>query len=212
VGQVTADRLQVQRLTATRVSAKVTLDGGKLQISDLSADFMGGEHRGQWRADFSGKSSSCEGNGRLNEVSLTGISDAMKNGWIAGTAGGTYEVQGPCSPEFWKSAEGTLQFNLRDGSLPHVALSEDAEPFKVVEFAGQARLQGGEIEMRDARLESTDEKFLLSGTATLNGELDLRLARIPNVPVAPGYTITGTVAEPKVNPLSGSETQARLKP
>jgi len=212
VGQVTTDRLQVQRLTATRVSAKVTLDGGKLQVSDLSADFMGGQHRGQWRADFSGKSSSCEGNGRLNGVLLTSIADAMKDGWIAGTADGSYEVQGPCSPEFWKSAEGMLQFDMRDGSLPHVTLSEDAEPFKVVGFAGQARLQGGEIEMRDAKLESTDGKFLLSGTASLKGDLDLRLARIPSVPVAPGYTITGTVAEPRVNPLSGSETQARLKP
>ena len=42
-----------QGLEATGVSAKVSLDSGKLQISDLTADFLGGQHRGEWQADFS---------------------------------------------------------------------------------------------------------------------------------------------------------------
>jgi uncharacterized protein involved in outer membrane biogenesis len=211
-GQIITERLQVQRLTATRVSAKVALDSGKLRISEFNADFMGGKQRGQWQADFREKPSVCEGSGSLNGVSLDGLADVMNDEWIAGTASGTYAVKGACTPEFWTSGEGTLRFAMRDGRLPHVALSEDAGTFKVTEFSGQARLHAGEIEMKDASLESPDGKFRLSGTASLQGELDFRLARTPNGGAGSGYTITGTLEEPHVNPASSGETQARLKP
>jgi hypothetical protein len=210
-GQITTERLQVQRLMATKVSAKVTLDGGKVQASELSADFLGGKHRGQWSADFSGKAAVCEVKGSLNGVSLTGFTDAMKDKWIAGVASGTYAAKGPCSPEFWTSSEGTLQFDMRDGSLPHVILSPDAEALTVNGFTGQVRLHDAEIEMKDALLKSPEGNFLLSGTASLKGELDFRVARTPGSSLVPGYLITGTVGEPQVNALVG-ETQAQLKP
>jgi hypothetical protein len=211
-GQVSADHLQMQSLAATRVSAKVTLDGGKLGISELSGDFLGGKHRGEWQADFSGKPAVCSGSGSLTGVSLALLADAMKDGWIAGTASATYEVKGPCPAEFWTLAEGTMQFEMKDGALPHVALSEDAEGLKVTRLAGQARLQAGEIAMKDARLDSPGGKFLVSGSASLKGELDFRLAKVPAGATAAGYTVTGTVGEPRVAPLPGAETQARLKP
>ena len=101
---------------------------------------------------------------------------------------------------------------MKDGSLPRVALGEDSEPFKVSDFAGQARLHAGGIEIEDAKVDSADGKFQLSGTASLKGELDLRLARVPNGLAAPGFTITGTLAEPRVLRSTNPETQARLKP
>ena len=211
-GQVSTDRLQVQSLAAARVSAKVSLDSGKLQISELHADFLGGKHLGEWQADFSVRPSICKGSGSLAGVSLGRLADVMKDEGIAGSANASYEVKGSCTAEFWQSAEGALQFDTRDGTLPHVALAEDAEPFKFSHFAGQARLHAGKIEMKDAKLDSADGKFQLSGTASLKGELDLRLARTPSGVAGPGYTISGTLAEPRVIRVSSPETQARLKP
>ena len=97
-GQVTTERLQVQRLTATRVSAKVSLDRGKMEISELSADFLGGKHHGQWKADFSVKPAVCDGKGSLTGLSLATLADAVKDQGIAGTANASYEVKGsvPC--------------------------------------------------------------------------------------------------------------------
>jgi hypothetical protein len=210
-GQVSTDRLQVQSLAATRVSAKVSLDGGKLQISELHADFLGGKHRGEWQADFREQPEVCSGSGSFTGVSLANLADAVKDEGIAGAANASYEVKGSCSSEFWQSAEGTLQFAIRDGTLPRVALAEDAEEFRFTRFAGQARLHAGKIEMKDAKLDSADGKFQLSGTASVTGELGLRLARTPNGAAALGYTITGTLAEPRVIRLAGPETQARLK-
>jgi hypothetical protein len=209
-GQLTADRLQMQSLAATRVSAKVSLEGGKLQISQLTADFLGGKHRGQWQADFGVKPAVCSGSGNFAGVSLAKLAGAVKGAGIAGSAGASYEVKGPCPGEFWKSAEGTVQFVMKDGTLPHFALGEEAEPFDVARFAGQARLLGGAIEMKDARLDSTSGMFQVNGTASLKGELDLKLARVGGS-TAPGYTIGGTPAEPHVVRV-GAETQARLKP
>jgi uncharacterized protein involved in outer membrane biogenesis len=220
-GQVTAERLQLQKLGAqslgaqsfgaTRVSAKVILDGGKLDISELNADFLGGSHRGQWQADFSAKPAVCKGSGSLKEISLARLADATKDGGIAGIANTSYEVTGTCTTEFWKSAEGTLQFVMKDGTLPHVALGEDTEPLKITRFAGLAKLHAGTVEVKDSGLESAGGKFQVSGNATLQGELDFRLTRNPGG-AAPGFAISGTLTEPRVAQVAGAETQARLKP
>jgi len=211
-GQLTADRLQVHGVAATRVSARVSLDGGKLQISQLNADLLGGKHRGEWQADFSVKPAVCSGSGNFTGVSLASLANVVKDAGIAGDANASYDMKGPCPEGFWKSAEGTLQFVMKDGTLPHFALDEDADPFEVTRFAGQARLQGGAIEMKDAKLESPGGAFRVSGTASLKGELDLKLARAPGGSAGPGYTISGTLAEPRVVRVGGAETQARLKP
>jgi hypothetical protein len=226
-GQVTADRLQVQNLkvqnsqvqslnaqelAATRVSAQVSLDGGKVRVSELKADFLGGKHRGQWQADFSVQPAMCTGGGSLMGVSLARLAEAMKGEWIAGSANASYEVTGTCMEEFWKSAEGMMQFDMRDGTLPHVALAEDAEPLKVTRLAGQAQLHEGTIEMKDLILESPGGTFLVSGTTSLKGELDFKLARTQRGAGTTGFAIGGTLAEPHVAQLAGPETQARLKP
>ena len=209
-GQLTVDRLQVQSQTATRVSAKVRLESAKLDVSELNADFLGGTHRGNWQADFSMKPGACRGSGSLTGISLARLADAMKDKWIDGSANGSYEVKGMCPAEFWTSAEGSLQFEMKDGSLHHITLGEGAEALKVMRLTGQARLQAGTIEMKDAKLDAPGGKFQLSGTASLAREIDFNLTRTAGRAAA-GYTITGTLTKPQVSQSSTPETQARLK-
>jgi rhodanese-related sulfurtransferase len=208
-GRVTTEHLLAQGLAATHVSANVSLDSGKLQISELNADFLGGKHRGEWRADFGAKPAVCTGSGNLTGVSLAGLADTKDEAWIAGTADASYEVKGNCPAEFWTTAEGTLQFDVRDGALPHVSLAEDAGALKIIRFSGKARVQAGKIELKDAKLDSVGGKFLVNGTASWKRELDLKLARSQNGKA--GYTITGTLAEPRVVQVSSPETRAQLK-
>lgn len=205
-GRVTTDRLQVQNLAATHASANVVLNGGKLAISDLSGNVLGGKYHGQWQADFSKRPAPCEGSGTFTAVSLAQVATSMNDEWVAGTASSSYELKGSCSPEFWSSAEGTLQFEMRDGILPHVSLGTEGGSLKVVHFAGRAALHAGKLELKDAKLESSGGKFQVTGSATLKRELDFKLGP------AAGYAITGTLAEPRVAPLAANETQARLKP
>jgi len=211
-GRVSADRFQVQGLTATHVSANVSLGSATLWVTELNADFLDGKHRGEWLADFSGKPALCAGSAALTGISLGNLADAMKDSWITGVADAKYEVKGACSGEFWSTADGTLEFDMKDGKLPHVMLKEDAEPLEITHLAGQARLHAGKIEMKDALLNSPDGQFQLSGTASLQRELDFKLAKLPNGASALGYTITGTLEEPRVVRSSALDTQARLKP
>jgi len=144
------------------------------------------------------------------DAKLDPIPAPAKAPGIAGIANATYQVKGTCGADFWHSAEGTFQFNIRDGSLPHASLAEDEGLLKIITFSGQAKLREGKLELKDATLNSSSGKFQLSGTASLQRELDLKLSRLPAGAATSGFTITGTVADPRVAPLPGAE-QATLK-
>ena len=216
-GKVYVNRLLVRDFIASHVSANVNLDSRKLRISDLSGELLGGKQRSDWQVDFDAKPPAYSGNGTVSEISLGHLS-AANDEWVTGTADGSYEItaSGVTTDEFWQSAKGTVHFDMRDGILPHISLGEDAEPLKVDRFGGSARLRDAKLELEDGQLDSPQGQFGVSGTASLGRELNLRLVRSTGVnsaiPVPTGYTITGTVTEPRVAPLSNPETRAQLKP
>ncbi len=216
-GKISVSRLRIQGVEATRVSAEAILDKGRLNLSDLRAALLGGNHRGEWQADFTGKSAIYKGNGNVTGIALAEISDAMHDSWISGTASGTYQISSSAADSggFWQSAEGTLEFDLRDGTLPHISLSSDEGPLRVSHWQGRGRLQAGKVEIEKAQLTSPAGAFEIAGSASLGRALDLKLTR--NAESKPGgagsivYSITGTLAEPKVA-LTTPETRAQLKP
>jgi len=208
-GRVTTDLFQLQQLQATRVSANVLLDDGKLQLSGIDAEIMGGQVRGDWSIDFGAKPARCKGTGNVAGLSLSALAETMRDSWIEGTADANYEIAGACSADFWQSAEGTVRVDMKNGLLPHLLIGEGDEPLRVSHLTGQGRLKAGKIEIADTKLISPSATYQVSGTASLDQELDLALTRgsgLTNL----GYTVSGTVAAPHVTPLSSS-MQARLK-
>jgi AsmA-like C-terminal region/AsmA family len=208
-GRVTTDLFQIQHVRATRVSANVMLDDGKLQLSGISADLMGGQVQGDWSADFGAKPARCKGAGNVAGLSLSALAETMKDAWVAGTADASYEIAGACSADFWQSAEGTVRVDMRDGVFAHLLIGEGDEPLRVSHLTGQARLKAGKIEITDTKLISPSATYQVNGTASLAQEVDLTLTRGSSL-TSPGYTVVGTVAEPHVAPLN-SPMQARLK-
>ena len=211
LGHVTADRFVLRGVSASGLSANVSLNAGRLEVSSLDAELLGGIYRGKWQADFGVKPAVCSGSGSVTGISLANVSRLMKDDWVEGTAGASYEIQGPCAADFWQSSEGTLQVNVADGSLPHVLFGENAKTLKVRKFTAKARLHGAEIEVSEGKLDSPEGTYEVSGTATLQREIDFKIARVPAAAGINAYTITGTLAEPRVAPINGTE-QARLKP
>jgi hypothetical protein len=208
-GRISADHVQEHTLAASRVSASVSLNQGKMDVRDLEAQLLGGDLRGAWQADFSAKPATCGGSGTVSGVAFAQLADAMKDSWITGSGNASYELKGPCGADFWASAEGTLAFDVRNGSLPHVALAEDEPSLKFARLAGEARLHSERIEIKDAALATPAGKFQVDGTATWKRALDLKLTHAPGG-AGPRYAISGTLAAPRVVLLSGAE-QARLK-
>ena len=208
-GRLSADRLALRDVSASKVSASVTLNSGKLEVSSIEGDLLGGKHRGKWKADFSVKPPLCAGSGTLTGISLANVSRLMKDEWVEGLADTSYDIRGSCNADFWQSSEATLQVNVADGSFPHVFLEDSAENLKIRKLTAQVRLHGGKIEVSEGTLDSPDGKYELSGTATLKREIDFKMIRTP-AGTGTAYTVSGTLAEPRVATVSGAE-QARLK-
>jgi hypothetical protein len=212
-GKVSVGRLQIRNVSAERVTATLDLDCGELKISDLRAELMGGKHLGEWQGDFTVSPPVYKGSGTFTAMSLQQASDAMHDSWVSGTAGGTYRLSGTGanSGEFWQSAEGELQFDLRDGVLPHVTLKNAEGPLRVMHWQGRARLHQGKIDLDNGTFISSAGAYEISGSASLGRALDFRLNSGEGKSTgAAVYSITGTVAEPRVELLTPEE-QARLK-
>lgn len=209
-GHVTADLVQLPGSTASHVSTNVSLEDGKLEFSDLTANFAGGQHKGEWLVNFRSKPAVCQGSGNLSNIALDRVSDAMRDVWISGTANASYKLTATCPTDFWKSAKATLRVSMKDGVFPHVLIGDNAQPLRVSRLEGQAELHAATIEIKDAKLDSQEGHSQLSGTASFSRGVDFRLRDVAEG-ASTGYTITGTLSDPQVSPLPGTE-QARLKP
>lgn len=69
-------------------------------------------------------------------------------------------------------------------------------------------LHDGGFEIQEGRLETPGASYQISGTASLNRILNVKLTHEG----AAGFSITGTLTEPHVSPILNPETQAALKP
>jgi AsmA family/AsmA-like C-terminal region len=210
VGKVTANRVVVRRLVGNRVSANVELDKGKLRLSDLRGDVLGGKHVGEWEADFTAKPPEYTGSGTLERVALSQLSESMNDDWITGSATAAYRVKasGLDATELFASATSTLKVDARDGLLRHVALGEGTGPLQMHRLAARWSLSDGKFEVDEGRLETSAGIYQVSGTASLTRILNLKLTHEG----APGFNITGTLMEPHVSPILTPETRAALKP
>jgi len=216
-GKVSAGRLRIHGVVAERVSAEVDVDRGKLRVSDLRADLLGGKQRGEWLADFTGTTPAYSGSGTLTGISLEQMASAMHDPWISGTAAGSYQLKasGVEAAGFWQSVEGGVRFDVRDGVLPHILLTSDASALQISRWQGRARVHDGEIEIEKSELVSDGGDYEISGTVSFGREIDFKLIAGTETKVAGAgslvYSITGTVAEPRVA-VSATAEQARLKP
>jgi len=210
VGRLSANRVVVRKLVGSRVSASVELNKGRLRVSDLRADVLGGKHVGEWEADFTTKPPAYNGKGTIENVVLNQLSESMNDDWITGSATATYHVKtsGLDAAELFASTISTWKIEARDGLLRHVALSDSRGPLLIHRLSLQVAMHDGKFEIEDGKLDSSSNIYRVSGTASLNRVLNIKLMREG----AQGFNITGTLMEPHVSPIVSSETQAALKP
>jgi uncharacterized protein involved in outer membrane biogenesis len=209
-GKLTVDRVAIQNLIATGVSAQAALENGKLRLSNLRGDLLGGKHIGEWTADFTVKPPEYSGTGTLQRLDLRELAEAMHDDWVTGTAMANYRASasGADAAELLSSAKANVRVEVRDGLFPHIALTEGNEPLRIHRLVGNFALRDGRLEIQQGKLETPGGIYQLSGTASLTRTLDLKLLRDG----APGFNITGPLTEPRVAPVKAQETRAALKP
>jgi AsmA-like C-terminal region len=209
-GKLAANRVDVHGLTALRVSGSVELKRGKLRISDLHGDMLGGKHSGELRVDFTGKVPEYSGTGTLDQFALGQLADVMHDPWVTGTASVEYKASasGVSAAELFSSASATILVDAHDGTLAHLALPNSVPPLRMHSFSDRMVLRHSLFEIQEGKLETPSGIYQVSGTASLGRVLDVKLARDG----AHGFNISGTLNAPKVSPATNAETQAALKP
>lgn len=209
-GHLSAGRVKVRRLVAAQVSADVDLNKGKVQLSNLRGAVFGGSHNGQWTADFTVWPPEYSGSGTLQHFALSQFAAAMQDDWISGTATATYHAaaSGLDAAELYSSATAILQVEASNGFMPHIELRNFSSPLQLHHFEGSLILRHAELGFENAKLETPDGIYQLTGTASLNRVLKLKLVRSGTR----GFNITGTLRQPIVSITAIPETQAALKP
>ena len=209
-GKLAADRVVIDKLVARRVTTNIELKNRQLRLSELRADVLGGQHKGEWKADFTAKPPQYSGSGTFQGVVLGQLAEAMKDGWIAGTATASYRAttSGLTAQELFSSATASFQIDVSAGTLPHIALTDGAAPLQIRHLTAHLALRDGKLDIQAGKLETATDVFHLSGTASLTQTLNLKLTRES----APGFSITGTLTEPHVALVATPETRAALKP
>ena len=209
-GKLAVDRMVLDRLEARRIKAKAELNQGKLRLSDLQAEVLGGQHRGEWNVDFMAKPPRYEGSGNLEDVVLDQLGEVMNDGWITGSANASYQasIAGLSSQELLDSATGTIELDASAGELRHIVLSDGGAPLQMRRLTARLLLDKGTFEIKDGKLDTASEIFRIRGTASLEQMLNLKLIRGG----ASGFNIVGPLARPHVSPFVGQETRAALKP
>ncbi len=209
-GRISANRVAIHKLMASRVSANVDLENGVVRLSGLRGETLGGKHVGDWKADFTGKAPQYSGSGSLQRIALGQLAQVMQDGWITGTGNATYQASafGSTGAELISSAKASVQVETFSGTLPHIVLPGGVAPLRMRRFTGRLQLGDRKFEIQDGQLDTSEGVYEVSGTASLTRTLDLNLMRAG----AHGFNISGPLTEPRVAEASAQQTRAALKP
>jgi AsmA family/AsmA-like C-terminal region len=207
-GKISIDKLLLGRTTCSHLTTGLRLDRGRVTVSGLNGKIFGGMVAGDWEANFNARPPKYAGKGELAGVSLDHVAELMHDGWVAGSGDAKYEftASGWSVRDLLSAAELNAEFFISDGIFPHVVLTSGSGPLGGKTFSGNIGLHEGEIAISDAKLVSANSVYTISGTASLAGELNLKIT----AEGIPGFVISGTVLETRVT--ANPTTAASLKP
>jgi len=209
-GSVAIDKLILGVAVCTRFSSDLNLEKAKLSLTNAHGNLLGGQTAANFKADFSVRPPMYSGIGNFNGVSLSSIAEIMRTGWIDGEGSANYRFTtfGWNLQDLLKEAELDAKFSIKDGEFPHVLLSENAEPLHSSVLSGQLVFRDATFSLDDTELVSDSGVFNVSGTASLAGDLNLKMTGENSG----GYNVSGTLDQTRVSPITNPPTQAALKP
>src|SRR5271165_5211984 len=195
-GRFSVARFELGTAVANNVSGTLELDAGKLRVSDLRADLLGGHHTGTWTADFTVSPPRFSGSGNLTRMSMAQLASLMHDNWANGAMDAKYSLAmaGLTPAALRASATGSADFTWSGGSLRHVTLDSRGAPVSFSDFAGIVSLENGVLNLTDCKLQSAGASYAVKGTASFDRNLDIRFERTGGRT----YAISGTLDKPRV--------------
>jgi hypothetical protein len=207
-GRITASQLAIKSVMAHDVATRVSLESGKLRLSDFRAEVFGGSMAGDWQANFRADPPAYSGTGHLDRAAMTQIAQVVEQAHATGILSATYKVSllGWSQSDLLNSAAATLEFTWAEGTLRNAALDSSGSELQVNILTAQGEWRKGRLELTAGRMETPGGIYQITGTA--GRQLNLKL-RSGNARV---YQFSGTLDQPRIVAVSASETQASLKP
>lgn len=208
-GHFTAGKVVMKTLTAGHVTGNVNITPAGFTLDTINADLLGGKFVGDISADFTNGTPTYSSAGNLVTVAIGNVASLMHDSWGSGKVTASYRgsASGWNADDLIASAKGTSSFQWRDGTLHHISLDAPEKPLQFKLFAGTLRLNKGILSISESKLQALRSIYLVSGTASLGRDLELKLSRDG----APSFSVSGTLDKPKVLPLKVPGTQAALR-
>jgi hypothetical protein len=208
-GKIAIDKLHLGNAVCTHFLSDVSLHSGTLGLASLQGLVLGGRANAVLEADFSSRPPAYSGDGKLEDVSLTQVASLMKSSWVEGL-GSThfqFKTSGYRVQDLLGVADLSADFAIKDGIFPNILLVGGKAPLEASLFAGKIALQNGDFSFTDTKLENETSVYKISGTASLDGALDLKMLSETSA----GYNLSGTLSKTRVSRILTSATQASLK-
>jgi len=209
-GRIAVDRLVLGSATCTRFSSEVGLRQGKVTLSNIEAGLLGGKTNADLAGDFLSTPPTYTGRGNLEGASFSQITELMHNGWIDGTGSARFQFKaaGSAIRDLLDTADLTADFAVRNGAFPNIVLTGTSALLRPTAFSGTIALHDGNFSFQDTKLETENSVYKISGTASLDGALNLKMVSETSA----GFNLSGSVARTRVSQIVTSATQASLKP
>jgi len=209
-GRIAVDRLVLGSATCTRFSSEVGLRQGKVTLSNIEAGLLGGKTNADLAGDFLSTPPTYTGRGNLEGASFSQITELMHNGWIDGTGSARFQFKaaGSAIRDLLDTADLTADFTVKNGAFPNIVLTGTSALLRPTAFSGTIALHDGNFSFQDTKLETENSVYKISGTASLDGALNLKMVSETSA----GFNLSGSVARTRVSQIVTSATQASLKP
>jgi hypothetical protein len=208
-GHIVAQRFVVKGITTTKAAAQISISPNTASVTDLHASLFGGIYQGEVTLSSQKDQPAFQSKGQFDHVSMAELASLMKDGWATGTISLSYEgsASGWQAADLLSSTAATANFDWRNGSLPHITLASEHQPLAIQRFEGEVQLKDGELSISEGKLQNHAGIYQISGTASLARDLKMTMTRDSGS----AYSVTGTLARPKIAPVEGIAKQASLR-
>ena len=208
-GRITAQKFAVKGIPTSKAVAQISISPGSAAITDLRTNLLGGAYQGEFNLSSLQGQPAFQSKGHFDHISMTDLASLMKDGWATGNISLNYDgsAVGWQAADLLNSMAATADFDWRNGSLPHITMASEHQPLAIQRFDGAVQLKGGTLSISEGKLQNHAGIYQVSGTASLARDLKMTLTRDSGST----YSVTGTLARPKIAPLEGAAKQASLR-
>jgi len=194
-GAVRAHRVHVGSAIATNLEGRLEMHDSRATLKGLRAELMGGTLSGEWTLLHSGDAPEYDGRGEFSRINLAQLSAATDTNVGTGTLNGHYELKmsGWEQKELAASAAGSSRVNWSNGVVRCFVL-DPRRPLNVRSYSTSVTLADRKLTIESATMQTATGAYTVSGSATLERELDLNFAAQDSV-----WHVTGTLQKPQVS-------------